>query len=425
MTMISIGADLSELKTNKNSFNRFFDKFMEDCDIQPDMGTVIDNDKKSDINEEMGECNDESILNENSKPKLKRIIKIKKSSLNRTPNLTKKENPSKSEHNNMESLKNRTLKNIDAMMLSTKTEDVDIYCESCQSENVITKCGYIVCTDCGTTMDGVIDDNQEWRYYGADDSKSSDPTRCGLPTNHLLPISSLGSTVSYSGSESYKMRKIRTFHKWNAMPYKEKTLYDSFDTINLRAKNAGIPQCIVEEAKNIYCKIYELSISRDVNRLAIQAACLMAACKMKKVPRNCVEMATIFQISLSKMRKGAKKFEEIWKIVERRDGHTMRLNLYSTNPKDYLHRFCSKLGLIDEIYDVCCEVCKISEQKGVMGNHISTSRSAGIIYFVASHCGLNVTRDDIFKACGISQVTTGKCYNELNEYFGSKLLEQL
>jgi transcription initiation factor TFIIB len=274
-------------------------------------------------------------------------------------------------------------------------------------------------------MDGVIDETQEWRYYGADDTKSSDPTRCGLPTNHLLPISSLGSTVSYSGGESYKMKKIRTFHKWNAMPYKEKTLYDSFDTINLRASNAGIPQCIIEEAKNIYSKIYELSISRDVNRLAIQAACVMAACKMKKVPRNCVEMSDIFQISLSKMRKGAKKFEEIWKIIERRDGFSSKLNLYSTNPLDYLHRFCSKLRLTDEIYEVCCTVCNISEEAGVMGNHVSTSRSAGIIYFVASHCGLNVTRDDIFKACGISQVTTGKCYNELNEYFGPKLLEQL
>jgi transcription initiation factor TFIIB len=324
----------------------------------------------------------------------------------------------------MESFDNRTLKNINDMLTASKTE-VDMQCESCHSENVITKNGFVVCTDCGITMDGIIDESQEWRYYGADDTKSSDPTRCGLPTNNLLPISSLGSTVSYSGGESYKMRKIRTFHKWNAMPYKEKTLYDSFDTINLRASNAGIPQCIIEESKNIYSKIYELSISRDVNRLAIQAACVMAACKMKKVPRNCAEMSEIFQISLSKMRKGAKKFEEIWKIIERRDGFHNKLNLYSTNPLDYLHRFCSKLNLIDEIYEVCCTVCKIAEEAGVMGNHVSTSRAAGIIYFVGSHCALNVTRDDIFRACGISQVTTGKCYNELNEYFGTRLLEQL
>lgn len=326
---------------------------------------------------------------------------------------------------NMEALKNRTLKNIDVLMMQKANAEIELVCESCTSINVITKNGFVVCADCGITMNGVIDETQEWRYYGADDTKSSDPTRCGLPTNNLLPVSSLGSTVSYSGGESYKMRKIRTFHKWNAMPYKEKTLYDSFDTINLRASNAGIPQCIIEEAKNIYSKIYQLSISRDVNRLAIQAACVMAACKMKQVPRNCVEMSNIFQISLSKMRKGAKKFEEIWKIIERRDGFANKLNLYSTNPLDYLHRFCSKLRLTDEIYDVCCVVCKISEEAGVMGNHVSTSRAAGIIYFVASHCGLNITRDDIFKACDISQVTTGKCYNELNEFFGPKLLEQL
>jgi transcription initiation factor TFIIB len=400
---------LKELTNNKINFNRFFEKFLEESTENIKLSAVELNDNITDGNHP---STDDEL-------KLKHDIDVFDGTINIEPQLLSKEQYS------MESLKTRTLKNINDMLLQSSSNEKDLVCTSCKSTDVISKSGYIVCTSCGTTMDGIIDDNQEWRYYGADDTKSSDPTRCGLPTNHLLPISSLGSTVSYSGNESYKMKKIRTFHKWNAMPYKEKTLYDSFDTINLRATNAGIPQCIVEEAKNIYSKIYELSISRDINRLAIQAACLMAACKMKKVPRNCSEMSQIFQISLSKMRKGAKKFEEIWKIIERRDGYEKKLNLYSTNPLDYLHRFCSKLDLSDEIYEVCCEVCKISEEKGVMGNHISTSRGAGIIYFVASHCGLNITRDDIFKACDISQVTTGKCYNELNEYFGPRLLEQL
>lgn len=395
--MVSMGAtsmmnslSLNELQTNKNSFNRFFDSLVESEDstanfyVSDNIGSVqkLKTSIVSPVNDKMEILSQSQLLKKRTEENLKKIYQT-----------------------------------------SIFEEDDNDMCPSCKTSSIITKGGYKVCTSCGTTLDGVIDDGQEWRFYGAEDTKSSDPTRCGLPTNNLLPISSLGSTVSYCYSESYKMKKIRNFHKWNAMPYNEKVLYDSFATISLRAANAGIPQCIIEEAKNIYSKIYRVSISRDTNKLAIQASCVMAACQMKKVPRNCQEIAKIFQISLSKMRKGAKKFEEIWKMIENQDHTRDKLNLHSSNPIDYLHRFCSKLDLSDEIYEVCVEVCKVSEEENVMGSHISTSRAAGIIYFVTSHCGINVTRDDIFYACGVSQVTTGKCFNKLNDYFAPQLIK--
>ena len=31
--------------------------------------------------------------------------------------------------------------------------------------------------------DNVIDESPEWRYYGAEDNKSVNPTRCGVPTS--------------------------------------------------------------------------------------------------------------------------------------------------------------------------------------------------------------------------------------------------
>ena len=32
----------------------------------------------------------------------------------------------------------------------------------------------------------VIDDGAEWRFYGVDDNRSEDPTRCGMPTNNTF-----------------------------------------------------------------------------------------------------------------------------------------------------------------------------------------------------------------------------------------------
>ena len=100
-----------------------------------------------------------------------------------------------------------------------------------------------------------LDLGAEWRFYGSEDSKFSDPTRCGLPTNELLPQSSLGSTISFKMGESWDMRKIRNYHQWNAMPYKERSLYNVFDSIQVRAINSGLPACIIEEAKILYKQI--------------------------------------------------------------------------------------------------------------------------------------------------------------------------
>ena len=153
----------------------------------------------------------------------------------------------------------------------------DDLCLHCDSENLMLDNGHVICKDCGTINSTSIDCNAEWRYYGNDDSKFSDPTRCGLPTNALLPQSSIGSTISFKHNESYDMRKIRNYHMWNAMPYRERALHNVFESIQIRAINSGIPICIIEEAKILYKKISEKKISRGNNRRGIIASCIYKA----------------------------------------------------------------------------------------------------------------------------------------------------
>ena len=69
-------------------------------------------------------------------------------------------------------------------------------CKECSSQNIENINGSVVCSDCGTIFESLLDYNAEWRFYGSDDSKYSDPTRCGLPTNSLLPQSSIGSKAT-------------------------------------------------------------------------------------------------------------------------------------------------------------------------------------------------------------------------------------
>ena len=73
-------------------------------------------------------------------------------------------------------------------------------CELCNQGTIQNNQGTIICTSCGNVKEIVIESGAEWRYYGSEDSKNSDPTRCGMPTNQLLPESSYGSTISYKNN---------------------------------------------------------------------------------------------------------------------------------------------------------------------------------------------------------------------------------
>jgi len=123
-------------------------------------------------------------------------------------------------------------------------------CDICGEAVQLSEEGFLTCSNkkCGILYSDSLDQSAEWRYYGAEDTHSSDPTRCGMPINPLLKESSYGCKVVCNNSSSYEMRKIRRYTEWQSMPYKEKSQYDEFQWITIMAHNAGIPKIIIDEA---------------------------------------------------------------------------------------------------------------------------------------------------------------------------------
>jgi transcription initiation factor TFIIB len=293
-------------------------------------------------------------------------------------------------------------------------------CQYCNSDNLVNDDGngIVICKDCGRILDQIIDSGAEWRYYGVDDSKSSDPTRCGLPSNALLPESSLGTIVGLTGHDSYEMRKIRKYHTWNAMPYRERSLYSVFDQLTVRAVNNGIPACIIEDAKGMYKVLSEHRISRGSNRKGLIASCIYIACKSKGVPRSAKEVAEIFKLKITSMTKGCKKFMEIMNTVNK----SSNLELSATQPDDFIRRFCSKLQISGRPLDICRYVAKKAEQYNLVSENTPPSIAAGSIYLVSVTYDMNISKKEISDACKISEVTISKCFKKLNKYAKKYLL---
>ena len=304
-------------------------------------------------------------------------------------------------------------KQIDKDDIEERDED---FCINCEKNTIQNLKGELICSNCGYFSGINIDNGAEWRYYGSEDSKSSDPNRCGMPTNSLLPEFSLGSIIPFSRSESSNMKRIRNYALWNNGCYKERALYNVFSDMEIRARNAGIPSCIIEVAKQMYKKVSETKISRGENRKGIIASCIFIACKkFDKCARSNKEIAEIFKIEPTNMTKGFKKFNEIMSILEKDNKGDNDYNI--SESLDFINRFCSNLNLESDTNELCKYVCKKIEEYDLVSENTPTSKAAGTIYLVSYIFNLNISKSDISNTCLTSEVTISKCFGKLIDYY--------
>ena len=54
------------------------------------------------------------------------------------------------------------------------------------------------------------------------------------------------------------------------------------------------------------------------------------------------------------------------------------------------------------------------EKDNMITDNTPQSIAAGIVYFVGQVCGLGISKSDINKMCGVSEVTINKCYKKMD-----------
>ena len=290
--------------------------------------------------------------------------------------------------------------------------------ECCKfTENYQMDQGMIRCSKCLNIISNITD-NPEWRYYGSADNKSSDPTRCGMPVNSLLPESSVGSSVSFN-STTKTMNQIRKYQQWNGMPYKERSLYKVFLEIQEICKENNIPFIIINEAKSLYSIVSRTKISRGSNRKGIIAACVYFGCKQCNVPRSAKEIAEMFNISSTIMTKGVKKCQEI--IFMNKKNKNRLTTTTSIQPDHFIERFCNKLRIDDSVTKEIIKICKVSIDKNLISENTPQSIAAGCIFYFLKNSeeGGSIIKDiskkDISEICKISEVTINKCTKKLEK----------
>jgi transcription initiation factor TFIIB len=304
-------------------------------------------------------------------------------------------------------------KKVECVYQLNKEKDL---CSACNSILMIMEDGFPTCTNskCGIIYKNTLDYSPEWRFYGADDKNANDPTRCGNPINPLLAESSMGCKVMCSSKSSYEMKKIRKWTEWQSMPHKEKSLYEEFQYITIMAQNSNIPKIFIDDAMSIHKDISEQKMFRGLNRDGIKAASIYLSCRLNGCPRTAFEIAEIFNLDKTSTTEGCSTAVTILQSIERNNKQVDQSDLCITTPSLFIERYCSKLNISSKLTMLSKFIAKKVEDQDIISDNTPQAISAGIVFLISQVCNLNISKNDIKKICGVSEVTINKCFKKLD-----------
>ena len=282
-------------------------------------------------------------------------------------------------------------------------------CFNCkQTDFLITDCEMVICTFCGAENDSIIDYHAEWRYYGSDDNKrSSDPNRCGIPSNPIIPDSSLSTIILGKGFEVF-----RKLNSWNGLSYKQRSLIAILNKIALKANIDNVPQSIIDATMNMYKIISQDYIKRGASRESLIAACFFNALRDQGLIRSTDEVAKLFDIKSKKLSKGCNEFTELMFSKNREYVKNMK----PIESKDLIERFCTLLEINEDYIKIAITSAAIIDKLGLCQENNPKSIAVGVIYLISQHYNLGFTKKEIAEQCKTSEVTVTNTYGQMVKF---------
>jgi transcription initiation factor TFIIIB Brf1 subunit/transcription initiation factor TFIIB len=307
-------------------------------------------------------------------------------------------------------------------------------CPNCFNTDCLYSTDLLTCKECGHIVSRPFDNTAEYRYFSQDD-RGGDPTRVGAPQDPRLPEASLGTIIlnGYGTSKTNKvMYRVRKYHSWNTVPYKERSFIQTCERLNLIGNNNGINQSIIEESKNLYTTLHDIDGRIGLSRDALLSACLYTTLKQSGSPRKPKEISDIFGLTSAVFTKALKQIQEIMALARQKG----RLNLTtankpsqaSTKATEYIQLPLSRLSIphnqMEHVQMLCKRIAEKADDAGLSQENMPPSLAAGCIAFIIKRCDtLTISTIKIAEACNISIATLQKCLRRLESF--SDILESV
>mmetsp|Transcript_19032 Transcript_19032/g.31980 ORF Transcript_19032/g.31980 Transcript_19032/m.31980 type:complete len:340 (+) Transcript_19032:188-1207(+) len=220
-------------------------------------------------------------------------------------------------------------------------------CDNCQIPTTLVEdhaAGDLICQECGLVLESrTIDESTEWRTFSNSDGNSQDPSRVGGPSNPLLRDGGLSTVIGKGESAGSNATNLARLQNRGSNP--DRNLISAFSAIGEMADRLGLVSTIKDRANENYRDIAELKSIRGRSASAIHAACLYIACRQEDRPRTFKEICSVARDTNT--REIGRCFNFILKALNEKLQN--ELNKHTLRPGDLLRRYCSSLGLPNEV----------------------------------------------------------------------------
>ncbi|KAG9247987.1 cyclin-like protein [Calycina marina] len=283
--------------------------------------------------------------------------------------------------------------------------------------------GDLVCGSCGLVIgDRIVDTRSEWRTFANDDQATDDPSRVGDGANELLNGSQLTTSIAFDPSSNRAGQDLSRAHARANVDKTNKVLVEAYKIIGQHCDAINIPKNVSDTAKHLFKMQDDAKAAKGKSQESIIAGCVFIACRQCGVPRTFREIYALTKVSKKEIGKTFKHLEKFFN--QKRDsinatkGHVAASDEFkstsSTSAKELCVRFCSQLGLKNQMF------VKVSQ--GIADSPVTLHELAGrsplsvaaaCIYMAAHLLGSPRTAKEISGIAGVSDGTIRNSYKFL------------
>ncbi|NHN58650.1 MULTISPECIES: transcription initiation factor IIB family protein [Halorussus] len=274
--------------------------------------------------------------------------------------------------------------------------------------------GETVCAECGLVVDeDQIDPGPEWRAF---DSKEKDQkSRVGAPTTNTMHDKGLSTNIGWQDKDAYgnslgsrQREKMQRLRKWNerfrTRDSKERNLKQALGEIDRMASALGLPDNVRETASVIYRRALDEDLLPGRSIEGVATSALYAAARKAGTPRSLDEITNVSRVDKDEIAR-------TYRYVVRE----LNLQIQPADPKSYVPRFVSDLGVSEEVERRARDLLDTATEKGIHSGKSPVGLAAAAVYAAALLSNEKVTQSEVSDVSDISEVTIRNRYHELLE----------
>jgi len=286
-------------------------------------------------------------------------------------------------------------------------------CPECGSAKLISdlSSGEVVCGGCGLVLQDSAAEGWPRRHFPGD---GEDEGYYGASISFAVPDKGLLTVIDGEGRDARgrrvriggRLKRLRKWQFWASVhTVGERSIAKGMVEVNRLSDVLLLPRPVREEAAVICRRAVKTGLMRGRSALALAAASVYAACRLRGIPRTLKEVA-------GASRAAGKDVGRSYRVIVRELGLKVPLD----EPSAYVGKIAGALSLSGDAVREAFAILEEVKKRRLLIGRIPQAVAAAAVYLAARLAGKGVAQSEVAKAARVTEVTVRSCVKVLENF---------